>query len=288
MELSEQIINIAIDSLKDSPIIQNLKKDIEALLKYQEALYVYVSNPDETESNTLRIGTILVFSVIGKIIDGKDPKNFDKSDWQDILDNVAEYGVMIDQQIYTEFLFELFARYIELSIDINEESVKGKAAEDIRGIVDEIRGMSQRLENGDMKEADYVDRCLWSSFEAMIKLLAAYKTKKMCPEYSLYIQAVADFSVQYGRLALYKKELALLDDYLNEQEVLDEELDARYNAYLNELQGEAEIFEDLMNNAFSDDFEQRLKNSVSLARKAGVSEDKILDTREKIDSFFMD
>jgi hypothetical protein len=288
MELSEQIINIAIDSLKDSPIIQNLKKDIEALLKYQEALYVYVSNPDETEINTLRIGTILVFSVIGKIIDGKDLKSFEKSDWQDILDNVAEYGVMIDQQIYTEFLFELFARYIELSIDINEESVKGKAAEDIRGIVDEIRGMSQRLENGDMKEADYVDRCLWSSFEAMIKLLAVYKTKKMCPEYSLFIQAVADFSVQYGRLTLYKKELALLDDYLNKQEVLDEELDARYNAYLNELQGEAEIFEDLMNNAFSDDFEQRLKNSVSLARKAGVSEDKILDTREKIDSFFMD
>lgn len=288
MELSEQIINIAIDSLKDSPIIQNLKKDIEALLKYQEALYVYVSNPDETEINTLRTGTILVFSVIGKIIDGKDLKSFEKSDWQDILDNVAEYGVMIDQQIYTEFLFELFARYIELSIDINEESVKGKAAEDIRGIVDEIRGMSQRLENGDMKEADYVDRCLWSSFEAMIKLLAAYKTKKMCPEYSLFIQAVADFSVQYGRLTLYKKELALLDDYLNKQEVLDEELDARYNAYLNELQGEAEIFGDLMNNAFSDDFEQRLKNSVSLARKAGVSEDKILDTREKIDSFFMD
>lgn len=122
----------------------------------------------------------------------------------------------------------------------------------------------------------------------MIKLLAVYSTKGVGEEYALFIQAVADFSVQYGRLALCRKELDLLYGYIEGQEQLDEELDAKYNAYLKELQAESSVFDDLITNAFSEDFDQRLRNSVDLAKNAGGSNDKILDSQEKIDSFFMD
>lgn len=288
MSLNERMMDIAIDTLKDTPPIESLKKDIESIYKYQEALYVYASNPDEKGLNTLRIGTVLAYSVIGKMVQGKDPHEFGMYDWKDILDNVADYGVMMDPQRHTEFVFELFATYIDLSVEINQESVKGEAATEIKAIAGEIRKLTKRLEEGEIKEADYVDRCLWSSFEAMIKLLAAYKTKGICSEYALFIRAVADFSVQYGRLTLYKKELALLDEYLEGQAKLDEELDAKYKAYLKDMQAEKDVFDDLLANAFGEDFEQRLKNSVSLAKEAGVSEDKILDTKDKIDSFFMD
>ena len=287
MALTEHIKHIAIGTLKESPLAESLKKDIDSLYKYQEALYVYAGNPDESGLNTLKIGTVLAFSVIGKIIQGKEPKAFDKSDWEDILDNVVDYGIMIDPQRYTEFVFELFAAYIDFSVDINKETVKGKPAKEIKAIADEIRSMTKNLEKGEIKEADYVDRCLWSSFEAMIKLLAIYSTKGFGEEYALFIQAVADFSVQYGRLALYRKELDILRGYIEGQEKLDEQLDAKFSAYLKELQAESNIFDDLIANAFSEDFDKRLRNSVDLAKKAGVSDDIILDSQEKIDSFFM-
>ena len=288
MALNEHIMHIAIGTLKDTPVYESLKKDIDSLYKYQEVLYVYAGNSDEAGLNTLKIGTILAFSIIGKIIQGKYPKTFDKDDWQDILDNVVDYGIMIDPQRYTEFVFELFAAYIDFSVEANKETVKGKSAEEIKAIAEEIRSMTNRLEKGKINEADYVDSCLWSSFEAMIKLLAVYSTKGVGEEYALFIQAVADFSVQYGRLALYRKELDLLNGYIEGQEKLDEELDAKYNAYLKELQAESSIFDDLITNAFSEDFDQRLRNSVDLAKNAGVSDDRILDSQEKIDSFFMD
>ena len=90
----------------------------------------------------------------------------------------------MDPQKYTEDVFELFAVYIDVSVDINKKYVNGDNAKEIKGIAEEIRVLTKRLENGEIREAeDYVDRCLWSSFEAMIKLQAAYKTKGAGSEY---------------------------------------------------------------------------------------------------------
>ena len=57
---------------------------------------------------------------------------------------------------------------------------------------------------------------------------------------------------------------------------------------LRELKQESDIFNDLLEHAFSGDFEQRLKSSVDIARKTGVDEKMILNTDDKIDSFFLD
>lgn len=286
--LSEHATDIAIKTLKDNPAIISLKDDVDTVYKYQKALYVYASNPDEAGLNTLRAGSSLAFAIIGKMISGKDPKDFTKDDWKDILEITADHGVLIDPQKYTEDVFELFAVYIDVSVDINEKYVNGDSAKEIKGIAEEIRALTKRLEDGEIREADYVDRCLWSSFEAMIKLLAVYSTKGVGEEYAEFLRAVADFSVQYGRLALYQRELELLNGYLEGQARLDEELNAQYKAYKKALQDKTDVFNDLIANAFNESFEQRLKNSVSLARKSGVSEEKILDSQEKIDSFFMD
>ena len=286
--LSEHATDIAIKTLKDNPAIISLKDDVDTVYKYQKALYVYASNPDEAGLNTLRAGSSLAFAIIGKMISGKDPKDFTKDDWKDILEITADHGVLIDPQKYTEDVFELFAVYIDVSVDINEKYVNGDSAKEIKGIAEEIRALTKRLEDGEIREADYVDRCLWSSFEAMIKLLAVYSTKGVGEEYAEFLRAVADFSVQYGRLALYQRELELLNGYLEGQARLDEELNAQYKAYKKALQDKTDVFNDLIANAFNESFEQRLKNSVSLARESGVGEEKILDSQEKIDSFFMD
>ena len=261
---------------------------MDSVRKYQEALCVLANDAENTDINILRIGTILSFSVIGKILHGKYPKDFTGDDWKDVADKVADYGVIEEQKRYTEFVFNLFAAYIDFSVNINKEVVNKKAGTEIKGLASEIRDLTGKFEEGKITEPDYVDRCLWTSFEAMIKLLAAYKTKGLCAEYAGFIQALADMSVQYARLKMYEKELNLLNGYLEGQQALDKELQAKYDEYVSDLKTESEEFDRLIENAFSDDFENMLKNSVSLARKAGVDEKDILDSKEKIDSFFLD
>ena len=79
-------------------------------------------------------------------LNGKDPKNFAKDDWKDILDNVADYGVMMDPQKHTELVFELFATYIDFSVDINKQCVNETNSKDIKEIASEIRNMTKKLE----------------------------------------------------------------------------------------------------------------------------------------------
>ncbi len=287
MQIDDLVKNVAINTLKDSPIYESLQEDMEHIYKYQEALYHLASDPDGIDLKAVKIGTILSFSIVGKIIQGKNPKKFSPEDWKDVADKVADYAVIMDGQKYTEFVFNLFAVYIDMSVSLNENAIKETDAAEILGLATEIRDLTGRLDEGEITEPDYVDRCLWTSLEAMIKLLAAYKTKKLCEEYAFFIKAVADFSVQYGRYKLYEYELNLLNSYLEDQQKLDMELERKYNDYIEQLQEESDEFNNLIENAFSEDFEDMLKDSVSLARKAGVDEDKILNSKDKIDSFFM-
>ncbi len=287
MDTIDLLKNISIDSLQGTPVYDELKKDFDSVLKYQEAVCILVNNPDESQINVLRIGTVLSFSVIGKILQGKNPKDFSKEDWKDVADNVADYGIKMDGQRYTEFVFNLFALYIDYSVDIHKETISEKTATEIKGLAYDLRANTDKLENGKVTEPNYVDDCLWISFEAMIKLLAAYKTRGLCEEYAGFIQAVADISVQYGRYKLYQRELSLINSYLEAQERLDEQIEIEYNQYIDALQIERDEFNMLIEHAFSDDFEGLLKKSVELAQKSGVDKDKILDSSESIDSFFL-
>ena len=286
MIILDPIIDIAIDRLKGMSIFDRIKRDFDSVRKYQEAIYIYANNPDEKKINIIRIGTILSLSIIGKILQGKNAKDFNPEDWRDIADNVVDYGIIMDGQSYTAFIFTLYAVYIDFSVEINTENISEGAADDIRRLSEEIKEATAKLRDGQITEPDYVDSCLWSAFEAIIKLLAAYTTKGIGEEYEAFLRAIADFSVQYGRYKLYERELNLVNEYIEKQEVLDEELDKKYSAYINELQAESDKFNELLNHAFCDDFEDMLRSSVDLAREIGVDESKILDSQEKIDSFF--
>ena len=287
MEVVDLIKDIAVDTFKETSIYDGLKRDFESVQRYQESLQILTNTPEERGVNILRIGTILSFSVIGKILKGKRPKEFSAEDWRDVADNVAEYGVKMDGQKYTVFVFELLARYIDFSVEINKEVISEQSASEIKGLAADIRYKTQDLESGKITEPAYVDDCLWISFEAVIKLLAAYRTKGLCKEYAEFIQAVADISVQYGRFKLYQKELALINGYLEGQKQLDEQLAVEYQEYLQELKAESDQFNMLIEHAFCDDFDKLLRNSVELALNTGVDKEMILDSTEKIDSFFL-
>lgn len=137
-------------------------------------------------------------------------------------------------------------------------------------------------------EVDYIEENLWTSLEALLKLLSSQMACQVNePGFSQLAEAIAQLAFEYGRFRLRKREQTLLDDLLAHQDGLDAELEEELEEYRASLAVESERFLDLVANAFASDIHERLMASVALARTAGVPEGELLSSPEKIDEFFL-
>ena len=93
---------------------------------------------------------------------------------------------------------------------------------------------------------------------------------------------------QIAKDNLSAKEQKLIEEYLVEIEDLNEELQDKYKAFLDELTQDMELFMSILDRAFAPDIRMAFSGSVELAKEMGVPADEILDSKEKIASYFMD
>lgn len=161
----------------------------------------------------------------------------------------------------------------------------------IKNLSKEIRDTSERFSSGKIQEPEYVEKSLWLSLEAMIKLMSATLNslvgKVAGEEYQRLAEAVSTFGFEYARLALYKKENDILKECLDNQKQLDSDLEVQYQEYLSELEKETERFDTLIEKAFYPEFENMFIGSVELARNSGIKETEIIKTEEDVDEFFL-
>ena len=287
MEIRDKIKQISIEYLKDTKIFNELKKVFAMIEKGQEVLCALSSGTEDGSLTLLKVGTLLSLSIVEKMWSTDSyPKQFNKEDWKDIANKVADFGILADGQLYTEFVFVLYSKYIKLSVKLNEDILSEENKTEILNLSNQIEELNIQLEEGKIKEPDYVDKCLWISLEAIIKLLSAYKTRKMVTEYREFFQAVPDLAVQCARLSIYSKEQKLLQEYINHQYILDDELEKKYNDYIEELEERTKEFNNLLDKAFDPNFKEMLVSSVNLAKEAGVEDKLILDSMNKIDEYF--
>lgn len=279
---------ITIDMILNEKQAKNVRQAITVFENVQKNLYALAEKDDEETLTGIKAGTIILLSVLKKMTQGKMPNTFDKDDYADIAKAVSEYAVLMDDQDYSAFVFDLYVGYIDASVKVLALRVEKNRTESIQKLSEELRYKSEQLKNGQIKEAAYIEDCLWISLEAMIKLLSAYIGSVGGKEFTDLSQAAATFAFEYGRLMLYKREQALLTEYIDKQYQLDEELSAKFETYKAELKADSDRFNELVSKAFKPDFASSLRNSVELAIAAGVPQEEVLDSVDKIDSFFLD
>ena len=282
------VFEMPLEDLLSSSAVEKLEKAMDTIAAIQEKLTALFANGDGASLNLLRIGTVFQIFLIDTLASGKKAKELTKDDWISIAEKVSQYAICEDGQAYTEFVFTLYADYIHVSVEslksvANEESLK-----EITKREEEIHSKTELLRNGELKETNYVEDCLWLSLEAMIKLFSASLSKLIGPEFTQLAEAVSQLAFEFGRYVLYAKEQAILAAYIQNQHVLDEQLQREYDEYLAEVQENAERFQSLVDNAFSTDLHDALLQTAALAREAGVSEDELLTTKEEVDAFFLD
>lgn len=284
----DELKEIAIDELLDSPVGGWIGKAMDTVDSAQRVLFSVFVGEDSNRLRLLKIGTVFQIFLVNTLASGKGPKDLSKEDWKNIAGQVAQYAIVKDGQSYSEFVFTMYADYIELSVKaLRARKVSEENAASVQAIADEIRFQTEQLHNGEISEVDYVDQCLWLSLEAMIKCLSLSLTSFAGPEFNQLAQAITQLAFEYGRYTLYAREQAILQRYLDNQHVLDEQLQQEYDTYIAEVKRNAEKFRSLIDDAFSPNLRESLENSVALAKTAGVKEEELLKSVEEIDDFFM-
>ena len=285
---SPDLLNSSIDFFLNDKQADYIKQALSVFENVQKNLTALAEKDDEETLTGIKAGTVILLITLKKMTQGKMPNSFSKEDYADIAKAVSEYAVLMDDQDYSSFVFDLYAGYIEASVNILALRVDKNRADSILNLSNALRQKSAQLKEGTIPETTYIEDCLWISLEAMIKLLSAYIGSIGGNEFADFSQAVSMVAFEYGRLMLYKREQALLTEYIDKQYQLDEELSAKFEAYKAELKADSVRFNELISKAFDPDFSSSLKNSVELAKAAGVPQEEILDSTDKIDSFFLD
>ena len=284
---SDLIKDITIDELLHSSAGELLGKAVKTVSEIQRALLAISENDDGTEMTLLKIGTVFQIFLIDTLASGKRPEELDNEDWKNIAEKVSQYAIFADGQSYTEFVFTMYADFIDLSAKtLQERKVPEEKTAEVRAIVEEIRTNTELLLSGELSEVNYVEKCLWSSLEAMIKCMSLSLTPLIGPEFTQLVQASSQLAFEYGRYVLYAREQALLQGYIENQYRLDEQLQKEFEVYLEEVKKNAERFQSLVQNAFSCDLHEALVQSAELARAAGVKEEELLTTIEDVDDYF--
>ena len=80
----------------------------------------------------------------------------------------------------------------------------------------------------------------------------------------------------------------MLRSYYSEIEQLNSDLDKQYGDLLSALTDDMTLYLSILEQAFSMDPRVAILGSVELAKQMGVPCEGILDTKEKIDSYFLD
>ena len=284
----EVLQEIAIEELRNSPAGQKISQAMETVAAVQRNLCALAESEDSTQLNLLKIGTVFQIFLIDTLASGADSQKIKPEEWGSIASKVSQYAVLEDGQRYSEFVFTLYADYIDLSAKGLSKIISKGSLASIKSIASDIRGKTALLHKEVISESAYVDECLWLSLEAMVKLLSSSLTVLIGAEFSQLAQAISQLAFEYGRYVLYAKEQAILAAYIENQYKLDEQLQQKYDAFQKELSEQAERFNQLIYQAFSSNIRETLMQSAELARVAGVREEEILTSLEDIDAFFMD
>ena len=284
---NEKVENPFIEELLAADVGQRLKEAAETIAALQQGLRSLHEKGGSKQLELLKIGTVFQIFFLDTLASGKNAEDLTEEDWKNIAEKVYRYAVLEDGQCYSEFVFSLYADYIDISAETLRGITSEKNIDSIKQLSGTIRHNTELFRKDEMTETAYVEAELWLSLEAMLKLLSSSLTACIDTEYAELVQAVTQFAFEYGRYSLYAREREILDRYLQNQKVLDEQLKRDYEEYLEEVNARADVFQKLVNEAFSPDIHESLIQSVALAREAGVKEEELLTSVEDIDAFFM-
>lgn len=224
-------------------------------------------------------GTAFVLAVTRKRREGKKLKEFTSEDWIDIADDTG-YGVVKGG-----------VRGLTIYSLTNYTATSAAVASSIVTAAFGIAEQANKLRHGEIDELGFIENAELVSLEAAISALSSFVGQALIPVPILGAvmgNTVGTVMYKAASSSLSKREAALIEHYLGEQRLLDQQLAAEYQELIETLDASMSDYLGVLERAFSPDVRVALLGSIELAQGLGVASEEVLDSEQKVLAYFLD
>lgn len=221
----------------------------------------------------------LCMGIAEKRKSGKKFNAFDEDDWKEIAATTGKgtlKGGMRGASIYTLTNFTATPAAVASAMVTATFGIAEQAYQLKQGNVDEQRF----IENSEML-------CL----DASVSALSSFAGQVLIPVPVLGAvigNTVGTMMYQIAKDNLSSREQRIFEEYVEAVRKVDVSLQEQYQKFVDEIGKDTKLFMELLDKAFVPDIHIAFEGSIDLAKACGVPVDEVLDSKEKITSYFMD
>ncbi len=250
------------------------------MLLYQESKPTFTEGAKATAiAAGVEAATTFIMSIVKKRRSGKRLSEFDESDWKEIAGDTgigAVKGSVRGASVY---------------VLTNFTATPAAVANGIITASFSIAEQAHQFRLGEIDETDFIYNSEIVCLDAAVSAASSLVGQALIPVPILGAiigNAVGTMVYKIAKDHLSEKEQALLQSYCSEIEQLNADLDKQYGDLLSALTEDMALYLSILDQAFSMDPQIAIVGSVELAKQMCVPCEEILDTKEKIDSYFLD
>ena len=154
-----------------------------------------------------------------------------------------------------------------------------------------IAEQAYQLKQGNVNEQRFIENTEMLCLDASVSALSSFAGQILIPVPVLGAvigNTVGTMMYQIAKDNLSAREQKIFEEYAEAVRQLDVSLQDQYQEFVDEIGKDTKLFMELLNRAFAPDIRVAFEGSIDLAKSCGVPVDEILDSKEKIASYFMD
>lgn len=228
---------------------------------------------------TIEGAMALCLGIAEKRKSGKKFNAFDEEDWKEIAATTGKgtlKGSIRGASIYTLTNFTA-----------TPAAVASAMVTATFGIAEQ----AYQLKQGNVNEQRFIENTEMLCLDASVSALSSFAGQILIPVPVLGAvigNTVGTMMYQIAKDNLSAREQKIFEEYAEAVRQLDVSLQDQYQEFVDEIGKDTKLFMELLNRAFAPDIRVAFESSIDLAKSCGVPVDEILDSKEKIASYFMD
>lgn len=270
---------IAVTFDKEKEHLQEIDQE-QRDIAYQESKPTLAEGMKATAvAAAVEVATTFVMAIVQKRKTGKKIKEFDQADWIEIAGDSGKGTIKGGIRGASIYLLTNFT------------ATPAAVASAITTAAFGVAEQAHLFRSGSINEVQFIENSEMLCLDASVSALSSFAGQVLIPVPvigAIIGNAVGTMIYQIGKDSFSAKENELIEKYLRDLSELDEQLATEYHQYIEEMNRCFEKYMVLLTAAFDPNIEKALDGSIALAKHMGVSDDEILDSYEKIVSYFLD
>lgn len=249
-------------------------------LAYEESLPTLAEGVKVTLiSGAIEGGASFCMSIVKKRKTGKKIKEFDINDWKEISRDSGKSFIKGNVRGATIYSLTNFTA--------TPAAVASSIVTASFGVAEQVYLYKQ----GSLNEVEFIENSELLCLDASVSALSSFLGQAVIPVPVLGAvigNTLGMMMYKIGKDKFGEKEEEILKGYLDSLRKLDDSLDEEYRETNELLMKDLEMYMGFLEEAFSADVNVAFWGSVKLAKHVGVPYEEILDSKEKVQAYFMD